>query len=63
MALENITENDPTLKELEDKEPETTNTNDDVEEQNTVAPPGICDICAEFYHFLVSGNVIKNILK
>ena len=27
------------------------------EEQPQVpAPPGICDICAEFYHFLVSGK-------
>ena len=30
---------------------------DMVEEQRTIqTPTGICDICAEFYHFLVSGK-------
>ena len=33
---------------------------DMVEEQRTIqTPTGICDICAEFYHFLVSGKSLK----
>ena len=31
---------------------------DTVEEQQQIpTPAGICDICADFYHFLVSGKV------
>ena len=58
MELADNTENNPTLKELEGKETDKTNSIVDTdEEQHTIAPPGICDICAEFYHFLVSGNL------
>ena len=59
MALENTSEGDINLKIMEEKDTSNTNCNDETTEQHMMAPSGICDICAEFYNFLVSGNVHK----
>ena len=57
MALENSSEENSNNK-VEEKDTRDRNSNDDItEEQNIIAPPGICDICAEFYNFLVSGTI------
>ena len=60
MALENSSEENANNK-VEEKDTRDRNSNDDItEEQNIIAPPGICDICAEFYNFLVSGTILTN---
>ena len=60
MALGNTTQEDPSSEEMDGKVTTASGSNDDTGEQNTLAPPGICDICAEFYHFLVSGKCLPN---
>lgn len=57
MALGNSSEDSSNLKKIEDKDTSNTNRNEDPEEEQNMTAPGICDICAEFYHFLVSGNI------
>ena len=57
MALENSSEDNSDLKKIEDKDTSNTNKNEDPGEEQHIPAPGICDICAEFYHFLVSGNI------
>ena len=59
MALDNTSKSDANLKMMEEKDTSNTNCNDEHTEQHMMAPSGICDICAEFYHFLVSGNIPK----
>ena len=59
MALGNSSEDSSNLKKIEDKDPSNTNRNEDSEENQNMTAPGICDICAEFYQFLVSGNIPK----
>ena len=59
MALGNSSEDSSNLKKIEDKDPSNTNRNEDSEENQNMTAPGICDICAEFYQFLVSGNIQK----
>ena len=64
MALENSSEENSNNKEVEEKDTRDRNSNDDItEEQNIIAPPGICDICAEFYNFLVSGNIFITVFR
>ena len=59
MALGNSSEDSSNLKKIEDKDTSNTNRNEDSEENQNMTAPGICDICAEFYQFLVSGNIQK----
>ena len=59
MALGNSSEDSSNLKNTEDKDTTNTNRNEDSEENQNMTAPGICDICAEFYQFLVSGNIQK----
>ena len=59
MALGNSSEDSSNLKKIEDKNTSNTNRNEDSEENQNMTAPGICDICAEFYQFLVSGNITK----
>ena len=59
MALGNSSEDSSNLKKIEDKDTSNTNRNEDSEENQKMTAPGICDICAEFYQFLVSGNIQK----
>ena len=64
MALENTDQDNPS-EEIEEKSSTAPRSNDDTgeEQQHILAPPGICDICAEFYHFLVSGILSPNIYR
>ena len=63
MALENTDQDIPSSEGIEEKSSTEPKINDDTgeEQQHILAPPGICDVCAEFYHFLVSGTIFSNI--
>jgi hypothetical protein len=62
MALENTDQDNPSSEEIEEKGLTEPKINDDTgEEQQHILAPGICDICAEFYHFLVSGTHSPNL--
>ena len=57
MAFGNTVEDNTSLEEVGEQGTNAPDKNSDTgEEQHTQAPPGICDICAEFYQFLVSGK-------
>ena len=57
MALGNTDQDNPSSDQEEKSLIESTSHDQTEEEQQHIlAPPGICDICAEFYHFLVSGK-------
>ena len=59
MALGNTMEDNPSDEGIARKVLNISGGNDDTEEEarQEQAPPGICDICSDFYHFLVSGKL------
>ena len=62
MALGDTSQDTTALEDGVRKASSGTGSHDDAcEEQHILSPPGICDVCAEFYNFLVSGKLSLNV--
>ena len=62
MALGDTSQDSTALEDGVRKASSGTGSHDDAcDEQHILSPPGICDVCAEFYNFLVSGKLSLNV--